>query len=81
MRELASIALLIAMVVPATADRPVTDAERAKLQPLVETQGCTVGTMEWDEEDQEFEVDAVCEGRNYELTFDKDFKLVNKEED
>jgi hypothetical protein len=32
-------------------------------------------------EDQEFEVDAVCEGRDYELTFDKDFKLVRKELD
>jgi hypothetical protein len=81
MRLSTSIALLIAMWLPAKADRPVTDAERARLQPLAEAQGCTVHTMEWDEDDQEFEVDAVCDGREHELTFDKDFKLVRKELD
>ena len=59
MRFLASMALLIAMVAAAKADRPVTDDERAKLQAAVQAQGCTGGEMEWDEEDKEFEVEGV----------------------
>ena len=83
MRPLASIVVLIAMVVPAAADRPVTEDERAKLQAAVEAQGCRGGDMEWDDEDKEFEVEgAVCQdGKKYEFKFDAEFKFVEKEED
>jgi hypothetical protein len=72
---LVSVALLAIGAMPAKADRPVTDAERAKLIVAVVAQGCTGGKMEWDEDDRGFEVeDAVCnDGRKYELNSTRNF--------
>ena len=80
---LISVALLIRVTIPAKADRPVTDAERAKLILAVAAQGCTGGKMEWDEDDRGFEVeDAVCnDGRKYELKFDAEFLFRGKKID
>ena len=80
---LISVALLAIATMPAKADRPVTDAERAKLIVAVVAQGCTGGKMEWDEDDRGFEVeDAVCnDGRKYELKFDADFVFRGKKAD
>jgi peptidase YpeB-like protein len=79
---LITVALLAIVAIPAKADRSVTDAERAKLIPAVEAQGCTGGKMEWDDDDREFEVeDAVCaDGRKYDLNFDADYLFKGKEE-
>jgi len=64
------------------ADRPVTDAERVKLEAAVRDQGCSVGKMEFDEDDRQFEVDdAVCDGRKFDLKFDADFKFLRKNPD
>jgi hypothetical protein len=81
MRFLASIALLIMGAIPAKADRPVTAAEREKLVIAVAAQGCSGGKMEWDDDDREFEVDDVrcSDGRNYDLKFDAQFRLIKKE--
>ena len=79
MRFLASTAILIAITVPAKADRPVTEPER--LQAAVTAQGCSGGKMEWDEDDRQFEVDdATCnnDGRKYDLKFDPEYKLIRK---
>ena len=78
-----SVALLAIVTMPAKADRPVTDAERAKLIVAVVAQGCTGGKMEWDEDDRGFEVeDAVCnDGRKYELKFDAEFLFRSKKAD
>ena len=80
---LISVALLAIVTMPAKADRPVTDAERAKLIVAVVAQGCTGGKMEWDEDDRGFEVeDAVCnDGRKYELKFDAEFVFRGKKAD
>ena len=80
---LISVALLAIVTMPAKADRPVTDAERAKLMVAVVAQGCTGGKMEWDEDDRGFEVeDAMCnDGRKYELKFDADFVFRGKKAD
>jgi hypothetical protein len=80
---LISVALLAIVTMPAKADRPVTDAERAKLIVAVVAQGCTGGKMEWDEDDRGFEVeDAVCnDGRKYELKFDAEFLFRSKADD
>ena len=81
MRFLASTAILIAITVPAKADRPVTEPERVKLQGPVTAQGCSGGKMEWDEDDRQFEVDdATCnnDGRKYDLKFDPEYKLIRK---
>jgi hypothetical protein len=44
---LISVALLVIVTMSAKADRPVTDAERAKLMVAVVARGCTGGKMEW----------------------------------
>jgi hypothetical protein len=64
-------------------DRPVTDAERTKLVAALSEQGCSEGKMEFDIDDNHFEVDDVrCnDGRSYDLKFDTAFKLIRKELD
>jgi hypothetical protein len=57
---LISIALLAIVTMPAKADRPVTDAERAKLIVAVVAQGCTGGKMEWDEDDRDLRSRTLC---------------------
>jgi hypothetical protein len=81
MRLVASIAFVLMISVPVLARRPVTEAERAKLVAAMAAQGCSGGEMEWD--DRHFEVDeAVCsDGRRYDLEFDAEFRLINKELD
>jgi Peptidase propeptide and YPEB domain len=80
---LASAALLAVAAFPAKADRPVTEAQRAKLEQAVAAQGCTGGKMEWDEDDREFEVeDARCsDGHKYDLKFHADYTLKRKKMD
>lgn len=75
---LAAVAVLIPAL-PARADRPVSDAERAKLTAAVTAQQCSGGKMEFD--DGAFEVDdAKCaDGKTYDLKFDAQFQLVKKE--
>lgn len=66
---------------PASADRPVTDEERAKLTALLKAEGCSGGEMEFD--DGKFEVDdARCaDGHEWDFEFDRDFRLIKKEQD
>jgi hypothetical protein len=80
---LASVALLAVVAAPAKADRPVTEAERAKLVSAVAAQGCSGGKMERDKDDREFEVDdARCsDGRKYDLKFHADYTLKSKKLD
>ena len=81
MRMLSAAVVLIAITVPAKADRPVTEPERVKLQEAVSAQGCSGGKMEWDEDDRQFEVDdATCssDGRKYDLKFDSEYKFIRK---
>jgi hypothetical protein len=72
-------ALLLLVMVPARADRPVTDEERAKLLPAIAAAGCSGGKLEFD--DGKFEVDdATCkDGKTYDLKFDAGFRLIKKE--
>jgi hypothetical protein len=60
--------------------RPVTDDERTKLAAAVTAEGCTRGKMEFDIDDNQFEVDdARCgDGRRYDLEFDAAFKMTKK---
>lgn len=76
---LVSGALLLSVVVPARADRPVTDEERTKLTPAIAAAGCSGGKLEFD--DGQYEVDdATCDdGKTYDLKFDSDFRLIKKE--
>ena len=80
MRLLIAIPVLLAIVVPAKADRPLTEAERAKVMEALQAQGCSGGKMEYDEDDRQFEVDdAVCaDGKKNDLKFDMQMKLKRK---
>ena len=80
---LATVALLTFVTIPAKADRPVTEVERARLVAAVAAQGCSGGKMEWDESDREFEIDdARCsDGRKYDLKFNADYTLKSKKLD
>lgn len=80
-RLLFALAVTALMTGPASADRPVTDEERAKLTALLEAEGCTGGEMEFD--DGKFEVDdARCaDGREWDFEFDRNFKLIKKDRD
>ena len=82
-RFLASAALLAVVALPAKADRPVTQAQRTKLEAAVAAQGCTGGKMEWDEDDHEFEVEDVrcSDGHRYELKFHSNYTLKSKKRD
>jgi len=76
---LASSALLLAIIAPARADRPLTDEERAKLVAAISAAGCSGGKLEFD--DGKYEVDdATCsDGQTYDLEFDANFRLIKKE--
>jgi hypothetical protein len=74
-------AVLLTIGGPALAkDRPVTDDERVKLVAALAAQGCSGGKLEFDIDDNRFEVDhARCnDGRKYDLEFDTSFKLIKK---
>ena len=80
MRWIISTAVVLLSVLPALADRPVTEDERAKLVAAIQAEGCSGGKFEMDEDDQQFEVDdAVCaDGKKYDLKFDMQMKLKRK---
>ena len=72
MRLIISMVSLAVAVLPALADRQVTEGERAKLSAAVQAEGCSGGKFELDEDDQQFEQfevdDAVCaDGKKYDL--------------
>jgi Fe-S cluster assembly iron-binding protein IscA len=80
MRLIVSIAVLAVSTLPALADRQVTEDERTKLVAAVQAEGCSGGKLEFDDDDQQFEVDdAVCaDGKKYDLKFDPQMKLKRK---
>ena len=80
MRFIVSTAVLFLTVLPALADRQVTEEERAKLVAAAQAEGCSGGKLEMDEDDQQFEIDdAVCaDGKKYDLKFDIQMKLKRK---
>ena len=81
MRMILSVSILALSALPALADRPVTEEERGKLVAAIQAEGCSGGKLEFDEDDQQFEVDdAVCsaDGKKYDLKFDPQMKLKRK---
>ena len=80
MRLIISMIPLAVAILPALADRQVTEDERAKLSAAIQAEGCSGGKFELDEDDQQFEVDdAVCaDGKKYDLKFDRQMRLKRK---
>jgi hypothetical protein len=62
----------------ALADSPVTPTEAEKIKAALETLGCTGGKMEKETEAGGiFEVDdAKCRDGQFDIKFDKEFKLI-----
>jgi hypothetical protein len=82
MRTLVTCVALLGLVglaaTPAQADRRLTSEEKSSLRSAMKDMGCSGGKMEVD--NGKFEVDdAKCRGKRYDLTFDQNFKLTNKE--
>lgn len=80
-RLLPTLAFAALATTAAWADRPLTDPEREKLVAALKAEGCSGGKMEFD--DGKFEVDdAQCaDGKEYDLDFDLNFKLIKKKLD
>ncbi len=76
------IAMLVSVAAYA-ADRPVNDGEKMKLEAALKVEGCSGGKLEFDIDDNKFEVDdAVCaDGKKYDIDFDTNFKLIRKKPD
>lgn len=83
MRTLVTCMALLGLVglaaTPAQADRRLTGQEKSSIRSAMKDMGCSGGKMEFD--DGKFEVDdARCRGgKQYDLTFDRNFKLTSKE--
>jgi hypothetical protein len=89
MLPLLGVALLVPATVALAKDRAVTDQEKPKLEAALKEAGCSGGKMEFDDDkgtahpNGKFEVDdATCQdGKKYDLSFDPEFKLLNKKLD
>jgi peptidase YpeB-like protein len=82
MRILPAALTLMLLASPTLArDRPATKDEQAKVVAAVKAEGCSGGTIQFDVDDNEFEVDnAKCaDGKVYDLDFDPSFKLIKKD--
>jgi hypothetical protein len=63
-------------------DRPVTDEERAQIEAVLEAEGfIRWGEMEFDIDDDHFEVDDAIheDGREYDLKLDVDFVIISRD--
>jgi hypothetical protein len=79
-------ALILVIVFSATAvraDRPVTAEEQAAIVAALEAEGCSGGTYEFDDEDDDdapFEVDdAQCGDGIYDFELSGDFQIRERE--
>lgn len=71
-------ALAVMAAVPARADRPVADDQRAKLSDAVAAEGCSGGRIEFDSSKYEVEGAQCNDGRTYDLDFDLSYRLIHK---
>ena len=62
-------------------ERPVTPEERAALEKALAAEGCKGGEMEFDPEDNEFEVNSTlcADGNRWDYNFDSSYKVTDKE--
>ena len=66
---------------PALADRPVTPEEKTAIQHVLAAEGCVGGTMEFDTDDNKFEIDkTTCsDGAQWDYDLDSSYKVIKKE--
>ena len=77
---IATLALAFAASMPAQAGDPVSAEAKAAVVKALGEIGCTSNDIE--AEDGGYEADdAKCKDGQYDITLDKDFKIVNKKKD
>jgi hypothetical protein len=75
---IALLSVLGFLAAPALADRKLTNSEKSSLRSALKDMGCRGGKMEFD--DGKYEVDdAMCRNGRYDLSFDKNFRLTEKQ--
>ena len=79
--SLATAFLVVLSQAPAWSGRAVTEEERAKLVAALAVEGCSGGEMEFDDGKYEVEETVCRDGKEYDLVFDANFKLIGKELD
>lgn len=62
-------------------DRPLTTDEVASLRAAVTAEGCTGGEPERDDDGYEVDNATCADGKRYDLDFDNEFKLTDKDLD
>jgi hypothetical protein len=70
--------------VRANDDRDVTPDELAKIEDVVTAQGCSLDDDDdgnFDLEKQVYEIDVMCDGKDYEMIIDENFNFVSKTDD
>ncbi|MGH6914020.1 MAG: hypothetical protein ACREH3_09975 [Geminicoccales bacterium] len=66
----------------ARADRAVTPEEQASIAAALEAEGCSGGEVEYDDDDDDFEVeDAQCADGTYDFELTADFQIRERERD
>lgn len=62
-------------------DRDVTVPERAAVEAAIAAEGCSGGTIKFDQDDREFEVEGTkcADGQFYEIELDEAYKVIEKE--
>jgi hypothetical protein len=76
---LAAAPLVVLSQAPAWSGRAVTEDEKMKLVAALAAEGCSGGEMEFDDGLFEVETAKCRDGKQYDLVFDVNFKLVSKE--
>ena len=80
-RLVTALLMLVAMGLPAMAEEVAPGAQAAISEALAAI-GCTVEADDVDATDDGYEADDVkCKDGEFEVTFDKDFKIKSKEKD
>jgi hypothetical protein len=80
--RISTAALALTFVIATSAhadDRALTEQEIEGVQNAVKAMGCTVADKEIEAEGSGYEADdAICDGVQYDIYLDKDFKVTNK---
>lgn len=79
-RILMAVAMVLAAS-PALADRPVSPEEKTAIQHVLAAEGCVGGKMEFDSDDNKFEIDkTICsDGAQWNYNLDSSYNVIKKE--
>lgn len=74
---------LLALAMPASAERPITPEEKDAIREAILAQGCSGGTYEFDREAEKYVVrNALCEnGKRYTFDLDPSFDIIEVNHD